>query len=112
MNKIDFSRPLAEQYRYIDFDTFESNDIYVLISVGKYPPRIHYYTARVEHFRQGIAIAHTQNCNYLINTHCEILRTNAIDTPRHIANVQVQRALNGFKVSWEEECSAPGKDFD
>lgn len=112
MNKIDFSRPLAEQYRYIDFDTFESDDIYVLISVGKYPPRIHYYTARVEHFRQGIAIAHTQNCNYLINTHCEILRTNAINTPRHIANVQVQRALNGFKVSWEEECSAPGKDFD
>ena len=110
MNKIDFSRPLAEQYHYINFDTFESGDKYVLISVGKYVSRIKYFMATVEHFRRGIAIAHTGNGDCLINTHCEIIFEDQASS-RH-SDITIDRVIDGFRITWEEDVAAPGKDFD
>lgn len=103
MNIIDPKKSLSEQYRSIDFDNFELGDTYVLVYRGQF------LLAKVGHFRKGIAIAHNNEGDYLINTACEILYDGRQYTYR-ISKKQIQRSLNGFKIMWEEDVSAPGKD--
>ena len=105
MNIIDYHKPLSEQYHSIDFKNFASGDTYVL----SYRDR--YLTATIGHFRHGVAIARTDECDYLINTKCEVLYCKEQVIYR-ISGEHIQRSLKGFKIMYEEDVSAPGKDSD
>lgn len=108
MHKIDSQQPLDEQYGSIDFTTFQCGDEYVIARV--YRREKEYLKAHIDYFRHGIAIAHKGNRDCLINTRCEIIFEETASSRR--SGINICRAFEGFKIMWEEDVAAPGKDFD
>lgn len=108
MHKIDSQQPLDEQYGSIDFTTFQCGDEYVIARV--YRREKEYLKAHIDYFRHGIAIAHIGGIECLINIHCEIVFEGSASS--RCSGINICRALEGFKIMWEEDVAAPGKDFD
>ena len=107
MNVIDNNISLSEQFHPINFETFQCGDEYVIARI--YKDDMKYYIASVDYFRHGIAIVHTSNGDCLINTHCVIIFEEHANSRR--SDITINRTLDGFKISWEEDVAAPGKDF-
>ncbi len=106
MNKIDFRKTLAEQFRSIDFSSFQCGDIFVI----KNNRHNTYTTASIDCFWHGIAIAHCKNYDCLINVNCEIVYEPIHHSCRR-SDVFIKRHVKGYEVYGEEDVAAPGKDF-
>ena len=116
MKKIDREKPLAEQFCSIDFSTFQCGDEYVIAYRDRKDECSYsqghsgYKIASIGHFRHGIAIAHVDSQkDCLVNTHCEVIY-DSLATPHH-CDIKICRVLEGFKIMWEEDVAAPGKDW-
>lgn len=97
----------------IDFSTFPKHNIYDIISI-KYKEI--YTDAQIDDFRNGIAIAHTTECDFLINTQCEIIFFPKTWYGTEYLSEQKPRFTRNEKGVYIETAyidrSAPGKDTD
>ena len=97
----------------IDFSTFPKHNRYDIIDI-KYG-EIYAY-AKIDDFRHGIAIAHTTDCDFLINTQCEIIFFPRTYYGTQYLSEQKPTFTINEKGNYVESAyldrSAPGKDTD
>ncbi len=97
----------------INFSTFPKHNTYDIIDVRR---RAIYTDARIDDFRHGIAIAHTRECDFLINTQCEIIFFPRTWYGTQYLSEQEPRFTRNEKGFYVESAyvdrSAPGKDTD
>lgn len=97
----------------INFSTFPKHNTYDIIDIRR---RTIYIDATIDDFRHGIAIAHTRDCDFLINTQCEIIFFPRTWYGTYYLSEQKPKFTRNEKGIYVETAyvdkSAPGKDTD
>ena len=97
----------------INFSTFPKHNTYDIIDIRR---RTIYIDATIDDFRHGIAIAHTSDCDFLINTQCEIIFFPRTWYGTQYLSEQKPKFTRNEKGIYVETAyvdrSAPGKETD